>query len=72
MFYTERMKDLRLDRNLTQKQLAEVLGIAQNTYSQYETGVNGLPVEMLIALCKFYDVSADYLLGLSDKKEPSK
>lgn len=56
MDYLERIKDLRQDHNLTQKQIAKMLGIAQNTYSQYENGVNGLPVEILIALCKLYKV----------------
>ncbi|MBS6733797.1 MAG: helix-turn-helix transcriptional regulator [Clostridiales bacterium] len=69
MDYLERIKDLRQDHNLTQKQIAKMLGIAQNTYSQYENGVNGLPVEILIALCKLYKVSADYILGLSDNKK---
>ncbi|HIS27107.1 MAG TPA: helix-turn-helix transcriptional regulator [Candidatus Pullilachnospira intestinigallinarum] len=69
MYYLERIKDLRQDHNLTQKQIAQKLGIAQNTYSQYENGVNGLPVEILIALCKLYNVSADYILGLSNNKK---
>ena len=69
MYYLERIKALRQDNDLTQKQIAQKLGIAQNTYSQYENGVNGLPIEILIALCKLYNVSADYMLGFTDKKE---
>ena len=65
-----RIKDLREDSDLTQKQIAEYLHIRQNTYSQYENGHRQLPLEFLIALAKFYNISTDYILGLTDKKEP--
>lgn len=59
-----RIRDLRNDRDLTQKQIAEILGMSQTGYSKYETGENDIPTHVLIALAKFYDVSVDYLLGL--------
>ena len=65
-----RIRDLREDHNLTQKELAEYLHIKQNTYSQYENGQRQLPLFCLIALAKFYQTSTDYILGLTDKKEP--
>lgn len=68
MEYSERMRELRQDRDLKQKDIAEMLGFAQTTYSQYELKKRSMPIEYLIALCKFYHVSADYMLGLSDKK----
>ena len=68
MTYQERLRALREDNDLTQTQIATMLGIAQTTYSQYELDKRCMPIEYIIALCKFYNVSSDYLLGLSDKK----
>ena len=69
--YHYRMRGLREDNDLTQTQVASVLGVAQTTYSQYELNQRALPIESLIKLCEFYDVSADYMLGLSkNKKHP--
>lgn len=65
-----RIRDLREDNDLTQKQLAEYLHIKQNTYSQYENGQRQLPIEVLIALAKFYKTSTDYILGLTEEKRP--
>ena len=65
-----RIKDLREDNDITQRETAEYLHIRQNTYSQYENGHRQLPLEFLIALAKFYNTSTDYILGLTDKKEP--
>ncbi len=59
-----RLKELRNEHNLTQKQIAEKLHIKQNTYSQYENGDRQVPLEIVIMLSKFYGVSTDYLLGL--------
>lgn len=61
-----RIKDLREDNDLTQKEVAKYLHIRQNTYSQYETGHRQIPIEVLIALAKFYKTSTDYILGLTD------
>ncbi len=63
-----RLRDLREDLDLTQKELAEFLHIKQNTYSQYENGQRQLPIDVLIKLAKYYKVSTDYILGLTDKK----
>ena len=59
----ENIRNLREDRDLRQKDLATMLNVSQNTYSQYETGVIELTASTLIKLADFYDVSVDYLLG---------
>ena len=66
----KRIRDLREDRDLTQKQMAEYLLIHQTTYSDYELGNLNIPVDVLIALAKFYNTSIDYLVELTDRKEP--
>ncbi|MBP3447467.1 MAG: helix-turn-helix transcriptional regulator [Clostridia bacterium] len=63
-----RLKDLREDSDIKQKEIAEYLHIKQNTYSQYENGQRQLPIDILIALAKYYHVSTDYILGLTEKK----
>ena len=65
-----RIKDLREDRDLTQKELAEILHIKQNTYSQYENGQRQIPIDALIALARYYDTSVDYILELTDNRKP--
>lgn len=60
-----RLKDLREDRDIKQKDIAEYLHIKQNTYSQYENGQRQLPVDILIKLSEYYNVSTDYILGIS-------
>ena len=64
-----KIKALRQEKSITQKNLADFLEIAPATVSAYETGSNYPSVDIVIKLCKFFNVSADYLLGLSDKKE---
>jgi len=66
--YRTRMRDLREDNDLTQEYVAAVLGIRQTVYARYERGAHDLPVRHLIALSKLYNVSTDYLLGLSNIK----
>lgn len=66
----ENIRKLRIDRGLTQAQLAAVLNIRQNTYSQYEVGTLNYPVEALLKLADFYGVSVDYLLGRTEVKAP--
>lgn len=66
----ENIRNLRIDNGYTQKQIAQQLGISQNTYSQYELGVLNYPVDALMILADFYDVSVDYLLGRTSRKEP--
>ena len=66
----ENIRSLRIDRGLTQKQVAQHLGISQNTYSQYEIGVLNYPVDALLKLADLYEVSVDYLLGRTAVKTP--
>ena len=63
-----RIRDLREDRDLTQKQVAQMLGMSQTGYSKYETGENDIPTVVLIKLADFYQTSTDYLLERTDKK----
>ena len=68
----QRIQDLRTDADMSQKQLSEILHISQRYYSHYETGSRNIPVEMLIRLANYYDISVDYLVGRTDKKEMNK
>lgn len=63
------LKRLRLDAGITQQQLAKEISIGQATISQWESGESKPNVDALIALCKYYDVSADFILGISRDKE---
>ena len=65
-----RLRDIREDRDLTQRQVADHLHIRQNTYSQYENGQRGLPIDTLIKLARYFGVSTDYILGLTDEPHP--
>ena len=65
--YFEVIRELREDNDLTQQEIAEILGTTQQVYSRYEKGVNEMPIRHLITLCKYYNVSSDYILGLIDK-----
>ena len=66
----ERIRNLRIDADLKQKNIAELLHVKPNTYTQYETGVLRYSLETVIILAKFYNTSVDYLVGLTDEKEP--
>lgn len=68
MHYRTRMRNLREDRDLTQRQVAEVINKSQQGYSHIEDGRAELKIEDLIRLCEFYDVSADYFIGISDEE----
>lgn len=61
-----RIRELREDKDLTQKQVAKILNCSQQVYSNYELGQRDIPTDVLIRLCRFYHVSANYILGLSD------
>lgn len=63
-----RIRDLREDADLTQKELAEKLGMSQTGYSKYETGENDIPTAILIKLAEIYGVSIDYMLGVANEK----
>ena len=68
--YFQRLKDLREDRDLLQKDIAEILGISQTAYSRYERGAQTIPVMHLIKLADFYKTSTDYLLGRTKISTP--
>ncbi|MBQ9914298.1 MAG: helix-turn-helix transcriptional regulator [Clostridia bacterium] len=68
MDYTKRLYDLRIDNDLKQEDVARVLKITTQAYGMYENKKRSLPIESLITLCKFYNVTSDYILGLSDDK----
>ena len=67
--YIKRIRDLREDSDKTQQEIANILGTSQTMYARYERGANELPLRHLITLCHYYKVSADYILGLSDKRK---
>ncbi len=69
MDYTKRLYDLRIDNDLKQEDVANVLKITKQAYGMYENKRRSLPIESLIVLCKFYNVSSDYILGLTDDME---
>ncbi|HIT05854.1 MAG TPA: helix-turn-helix transcriptional regulator [Candidatus Scybalocola faecipullorum] len=66
--YIQIIRELREDSDRTQQEIADYLGTSQTMYARYERGANELPIRHLISLCKLYDVSADYILGLSQRK----
>ena len=66
----ERIRNLREDGDHKQRELAEYLNVTQNTYSQYENGVIELRADTAVRLAQFYHTSVDYLLGLTDEREP--
>ena len=68
--FSENLKKIRKDNNLTQDDVAKYLHVKQNTYSQYENEQRQLPITCLIALAKLYKTSTDYILGLTDNKNP--
>ena len=64
----QRIRDLREDADLTQKQMAQILNCSQQVYSNYELGQRDIPTDILIKIARFYSVSTDYILELSDNK----
>ena len=64
-----RIRELRQDNDLTQKQVGQLLHMSQTGYNQYEIGKNDIPTKVLIELAKFYNTSTDYLLGITDEKK---
>lgn len=63
--FVEKLRGLREDNDLTQQQIADILGTSQTMYARYERGANEMPIRHLVTLCKFYNVSADYFLDTS-------
>ena len=70
--YIDRIREMREDHDLTQARVAKILGTTQQVYSRYENGTNEIPVRHIITLCRLYGISADYILGLSDRPEPKR
>lgn len=68
MGYYKRIRDLREDSDLMQKQVADYLSMKQPQYNRYERGIRDIPSDILIALAKLYKTSTDYILELTDKK----
>ena len=68
--YYPRLKDLREDKDLAQKEVAALLGIDQRVYSTYETGKREIPTRFVVILAKYYKTSADYILGLTNNPKP--
>lgn len=68
--YYRRVRDLREDHDLTQREIAAILGITQPQYFRYEQGYRDLPTDILIALAKLYETSTDYILGLTQNPKP--
>ncbi|MDE6004720.1 MAG: helix-turn-helix domain-containing protein, partial [Oscillospiraceae bacterium] len=66
--YYQRLRDLKEDADLTQKQVAELIGVSMNHYGKYERGETDIPLEKAIILAEYYDVSLDYLAGLTKSK----
>ena len=67
MYFYQRLRDMREDRELTQSQVAEILGTVREQYNKYERGKQEIPFHHVITLAKFYNVSIDYLAGMTDK-----
>ena len=68
--YYRRVRDLREDHDLTQREIAAILGITQPQYFRYEQGYRDLPTDILIALAKLYETSTDYIFGLTQNPKP--
>lgn len=70
MTYYERIRDIREDCGLTQTNIADLLHVGQRTYSDYESGKTRIPIDRLLILARYYNVSLDYITGASDLKKP--
>ena len=68
MKYNERIRDIREDCSLTQQKVADLLHVGQRTYADYESGKTRIPVDSLLILARYYNVSMDYITGASDVK----
>ncbi|MBQ5968694.1 MAG: helix-turn-helix transcriptional regulator [Clostridia bacterium] len=65
--WNEIIRELREDHDLTQKDIAKVLQTTQQVYSRYEKGINEIPIRHIVTLCQYYGISADYILGLTNR-----
>ncbi|MBR0142025.1 MAG: helix-turn-helix transcriptional regulator [Ruminococcus sp.] len=71
MGYYQRLKDLKEDADLTQKEVAEIIGVSVNHYGKYERGETDIPFEKVISLAEYYGVSLDYIAGRTNSKNPN-
>lgn len=69
MKYNQRLRDMREDKDLTQQNIADILNTSQSYYAQYENGKRQIPFDRVIELAKFYNVSIDYIAGLTNSKK---
>lgn len=69
MNYQQRIKELRKEKGKTQQEIADILNTERGYYNKYEKGKQPLPIEQLITLTKYYNVTSNYILGLNDKKK---
>ena len=72
MYYYQRLRDLREDENKTQQEIADYLQMKQPQYNRYESGTREIPVHILIELAKYYNISLDYIVGLTKEKRKLK
>lgn len=72
IYYTDRIREIRNDRNLTQREIAKLLEMRHPQYNRYETGKTAMPVEVFRKICVILDISSDYLLGFTDNPKPLK
>lgn len=70
MKYNVRIREIREDHSFTQKKVAEILNVSQRTYADYENGKTRIPIDSLLILAKYYNISLDYITGASNKKSP--
>lgn len=70
MRYNERIREIREDNHYTQQNIADILHIGQRTYADYESGKTRIPIDSLLILARFYDVSIDYISGASNQQKP--
>lgn len=70
MKYNQRIRNIREDRNFTQQNIADILHVGQRTYADYESGKTRIPVDSLLILAKYYNVSVDYISGASNIEKP--
>ncbi len=68
----ERLKEIREDRDLFQKDIAKILKVSQQQYAKYELGINCMPIEKYNMLANYYDTSVDYLIGRTNEQKPYK
>ena len=72
MEYYKRIREIRIMNNESQQQLADLLETTQQAYWKYEKGINEMPIRRIIKICKHYNLSADYILGLTNEPRPLK